>query len=1065
MRRKTLFAKYVIVLSMLIFFASGAFSQTIGAGGVVKDADTGEPLAGVSVFQKGVSTNGTMTDIDGNFSINVPKGATLTFSYIGYADIQLVAATNLVVSMKSTTNALNEVVAIGYGTQKKSLVTGAIAKVSGKALENKQFSRFDQALQGQAAGVIVMSSNGAPTSAPTVRIRGTSSINNSDPIYVVDGVILNGGIDYLNPNDVASIEVLKDAASAAIYGTRAANGVIIVTTKKGTFNSPIKVNYSGQTGFQNPIRKVRLANATQYAQLRNMSLLGDGNVPPFSDPAIFGTGTDWQDHMFSKNAPYNNQSVNLAGGTDNATYFLSMGYIGQKGIVSPEVAFNNSLSFTTNTSFKIGKYVSVGENLSYTYRKSNLGMNPNTEFGGPLTSALNLDPITPVYVDEQTAASGSQYQNPYILKAANGMYYGISSYVQNECTNPVAWAETQKGNYDYSHNIVGNAYIDIHPITGLNYRSQINVKKAFWGHEGFTPLYYLNANNNNTNQVSQGRNMETNLTWNWDNYISYDKTISLHTLGVMIGMSALRQDGQHMYMTYVGEPITNREDASFNFNLPQAQRLGRASDDQIYSLVSYFGRIAYNYNEKYLFMGIIRRDGSSKFGANNRWGIFPSAQAGWVVTRENFFPQNTFVDNLKIRVSYGVNGNDMSLGNFQFQSMVLGGGDKNYVFGSDGILIGYSPSAPANPDLKWEQSASFNAGFDAMLFKNFTATFDYYNRKTIDMLMQPQIPAFAGFSASPWANVGNLTNWGVELELGYNKNFGKDFRLNLNGNISYNRNEVTFLGGGKKYIDGGVIWQNSTYPLTRIAVGHPVGAFYGYKNLGTFKTQEEINSYGYTDEKGVFQLYQPNAKPGDLKWWKNPDNKDVNDKGVKVISQGDRTFIGDPTPHWTYGLTVNLGWKNLDLMVFGQGVWGNQIFQAYRRLDLAKANYPIEALNAWTVLNPQSNYPRLSETDNNKNFSNPSDFYLQNGAYFRLKTLQLGYTIPKILTNSLGIERIRIFGSITNLLTLTKYTGFDPEVGGNTGVNANGQNNGNYGVDYAVYPQVRTFIFGLNIGI
>ena len=1054
--------KHLLIIFMILLVATGKIAAQNITGTVV-DAQNA-PIPGVTVAVKGANI-GTATDADGKFELNVPdaSGKTLVFSYLGYRTQEQAIGrdTRFNVTMQDDIKALEDVVVIGYGVQKKSLVTGAISKVTDQAIQNKQLNRLDAALQGLTSGVSVAQESGAPGANPTVRIRGITSTNNSDPLYVIDGVVMNGGIDYLNPNDIASIEVLKDAASGAIYGTRAGNGVIIVTTKKGNLNTPLRVSYNMQIGTQGPAKKLNLANATQYAMLRNESVINDGGQVPFPTPTIFGTGTNWQDQIFSNDALYQNHSISLNGGTDKSTYFVSLGYIGQQGIVAPDIAYTNSLSLTTNTSFKIGKYVTVGENLSYTHRKNNTSIGTNTEFGGPLSSAINLDPITPVYVDAQTAATEAQYKSPYILQAPNGQYYGISKYVGQEMTNPVADITRYKGNYWWSDNLVGNGYINVNPIKGLNLRSQINVKKGFWGQESFTPLFYLSANVNNTNQVSQWREMHQNMTWNWDNTISYDLKTGLHTLGLMAGMSSMRQDqGKFVGVRFDGEPATTSDNASFNYNLPQQQRLGFASDDQPYAMVSYFGRVNYNYDERYLFTGIIRRDGSTKFGSNNRWGTFPSAQFGWVATREKFFPQDTFLDNLKIRLSYGTVGNDMSLDNFQFISIISGGGRANTVFGNN-VVIGYAPSAPANPNLKWEQTKSFDAGFDAVLAKSFTLTFDYYNKKTTGMLQQVQIPGFAGYTAQPWANVGDMSNKGAEFELGYKKNLGNDFRIDVRGNIAYNKNEITYLGDGKEYLDGGPSFQNAAYQLTRMAVGHSVGAFYGFKEMGTFKSQAEIDAYGYSDDKGVWHLYQPNAKPGDFKWWKNPNNPDDNGQGP--IGQGDRTFIGDAVPHWLYGFNLNFAWKNWDLMAFGQGVWGNQIFQGYRRLDILAANYPIEALNAWTVLNPESNYPRLSDKDVNQNFANPSNFYLQSGAYFRLKTLQLGYSLPKALLNKIGFQRIRLFGSISNLFTITKYTGYDPEVGGHLGSSANGQNNGNYGVDYGIYPQARTFIFGLNV--
>jgi len=1008
--------------------------------GVVVDGQN-QPLPGVAVLVKGTSL-GTITNVDGKFTLNnIPDAAakTLVFSFIGYQTQEkaIGQATYFRVVMQESTKQIDEVVVVGYGVQKKSLVTGAISSVTAKEIDTKQLTRLDDALQGMTSGVNVAQSSGAPGSAPTIRIRGITSINNSDPLYVVDGVVMDGGLEYLNPNDIASIEVLKDAASCAIYGARASNGVVLVTTKKGKLDTPIHVNYNMQIGEQDVIKKVKLANATQYAELYNESLLNDGQVPAFSNPTSLGVGTNWQNEIF-KTAPYQSHNISVSGGSDKATYYVSAGFIDQKGIVAPDIAYDKRFSLTTNTSYKIGKYVTVGEYLDYTYDKNQTGLNTNSEFGGPLNSALNLDPLTPVYVN---ATVGSSYPQ-YALIAPNGMYYGISQYVGQEETNPLAYIQTQKGNYGWSDNLVGNAYIDVHPIKGLTIKSQINVKKAFWGSQSFTPLFYLNANNSNTNMVVQYGETDQNLSWNWDNTIDYSRTFGKHNFSVMLGSSALQITGYGMNITYQGEPVTNYQDASFNFALPQAQRLGSGYNNQDYTMSSLFSRVNYNYDQKYLFTGILRRDGSSKFGTNNLYAYFPSAQVGWVISREAFFPQNSFVDNLKLRGSYGVVGNDMSLAPFQYQSIIAGGGFNNYVFGPDQLAVGYSTTSPANPNLKWEQTTSFDGGFDAVLWKSFTLTFDYYSKKTTGMLLQVQIPLYEGYTAEPWSNVGDLSNKGYEIELGYNKHFGKDFRLNANVNFSYNKNEITYLGEGKQYLDGGSTFQNSTYPLTRTAVGQPFNAFYGFKELGVFHSQAEINNY----RNKAGNLIQPNAKPGDFKW------ADINGDGI--IDQSDRTFLGTPYAPYTYGATVTFGYKNWDFMVFGQGVWGNKIFQAYRRLDITTANYPLEALSAWTVANPNSNYPRMSIQDPNNNFRNPSNFYLQNGAYFRIKTIQVGYTLPKAWMTAIGFNSVRIYGSVSNLFTATKYTGYDPEVGGSS-----------YGIDRGIYPQARTYLIGLNVGI
>ena len=1008
--------------------------QEQSVSGMVTDA-LGDVLPGVTIVIKG-TTQGIITDFDGMYTMNnVPDDAVMVFSFVGMKtqEIAVAGKIKIDVSLEEESIGLDEVIAVGYGTQKKSVVTGSISVVKSDDVSNSKITRVDDALQGLTSGVTVAASSGAPGASPTIRIRGTTSINNSDPLYIVDGSVINDGIDYLNPNDIESIQVLKDAASASIYGSRASNGVIIVTTKKGK-EGVLQINYNMKAGFQGPIRKVDLANATEYAQLRNQSLINDGGTALFADPTSYGEGTNWQDEIFSNNAKYQDHSLSISGGSDKATYFTSLGYIDQQGIVAPSIAYNKKYSLTTNTSFKIGKYVTVGENLSYTYGKSQTGLNTNSEFGGPLSSALNLDPITSVYADDETASGYSDYA------VMNGdKYYGISDYVSQEITNPLAHIATQKGNYNWSHNLVGNAYIEIAPIEDLKFRSSISAKKSFWGSESYTPLYYLNASTSNTSNTSHYRQSDQNLIWNWDNTISYTKNINDHDFTLMVGTSSQKQTAQGINVTYVGEPALNADAASFNYSLSAANRIGSGYEDQDYSLYSYFSRLTYNYKEKYLFTGIIRRDGSSKFGSNNRYGIFPSASVGWVVTREDFFPDDSFVDNLKFRASYGVVGNEMSLGSFAYESLVSGG--RNYVLGNDDLTIGYATTRPANPDLMWEETHSIDIGFDALLFKSVNVTFDAYKKTTEGMLQEVQLPDYAGYTNAPYGNVGDMENRGLELEASYKRVVG-DYTFGVSGNISYLENEVTYLGSGKEYLDGGSTLQSSNYALTRTAVGHAIGSFYGFKELGVFHSQDEIDSYAYSDGT----LIQPNALPGDLKW------QDTTGDGG--ITSDDRTWIGDPTPNWTYGITFNMAWKNWDFLVFGQGVWGNEIFQGYRRLDIPAANYSVAALDAWTPTNSNSNYPRLTDSDPNNNYTNPSDFYIQSGAYFRIKNLQVGYTLPKVWINSIGLKKVRMYVSSSNLITLTKYDGYDPEVGGTS-----------YGIDRGIYPQARTFMFGLNVGL
>jgi TonB-linked SusC/RagA family outer membrane protein len=1026
-----------------ITYASSFSVATMGAvtiTGRVIDRN-GQPVIGAAVAEKG-TTNGISADVNGNFRLTVAgPTSVLVVSFLGY-DTQEVSVgnqTNLTITLTENVRALNEVVVVGYGTQRKSTVTGAISSVKASDIQNQQVVRVDQALQGRTSGVAVVQSSGAPGASPTVRIRGVTSINNSDPLYVIDGIIVdNGGIENINPNDVESIDVLKDA-SAAIYGSRASNGVIIVTTKKGR-QGPPKITYSGNVGFQGPVRKVQLANATQYATLRNEAVTNDAAtnsavVLPFANPASLGTGTNWQNKIFSNHALNQTHNLSISGASETVNYYTSFGYLDQQGVVMPDISNFKRLNFAANSSFKIKKWLTVGENLTLAYTRNQNNFNTNSVFGGPLISALNLDPLTPTVVTDVNSQPNAGIYNQYssqLVRNPAGLPYGISNYVAQEITNPLAYAQTVHGNYGYSSNLLGSAYLEITPIQGLKLRSQISAKQAYYGSVSFTPLYFLNSSANNLSNTSQYMENDGNFTWNWDNTATYTHTWGQHNFTALIGTTAQKESGAGVGGTFLGEPVNTFEQASPNFALPSTNRIANGFNNQPYTLASTFFRVTYDYNQKYLFTGIVRRDGSSRFGPNNLYGIFPSGEIGYVVSRENFFPKHIFLSFFKLRGSYGVLGNEMSLQPFQYTSTI--GSGRNYVFGPDVLNIGYSPNAPSNPDLRWEETRTADIGFDATLFNNVSVTFDIYRKLTKGMLQTVQLPSYSGFSGQPFSNVGDMENKGVELEVGYRSRIG-GLNYNVNGNISYNHNEVTYLGNQINYFTVGSV-QNATYEIGRTQVGQPVGAFYGFENLGVFHSQDEVNAY---QSNGA--MIQPNARPGDFKW------ADLDGDGK--ITPADRKFLGNPLPTFTYGFNLSADYHNFDIRVFGQGVWGNKIYQAYRRLDIAAANYPIEALQAWTASNTGSNYPRLTDLDPNNNYRNPSNFYLQNGAYFRIKTLQLGYTLSKKTLQAAHIDRARVYISSNNLATITGYKGFDPEISG--------------GIDMGIYPQARTFSIGLDV--
>lgn len=1033
---------FTLILFVSCTLFSPAFSQVseFQVNGKVTSKTDGLPLPGVIVTIEGTNI-GTSTDVNGNFTIRVPKpGAVLEFKQLGMATQTFVVnnANTINIALIESTSTLEEVVVVGYGTQKKSVVTGAISSVNSQAIENQVITRVEQALQGRASGLTIASSSGAPGASSTVRVRGTTTIGNSDPLYVVDGVVVDvGGIDYLNQNDIESIEVLKDAASAAIYGARAASGVILVSTKKGKAGS-MNVNYSGYYGTQKPVRRLDMLNATEYATLRNEASVGGGGNIIYSDPQSFGEGTNWQDALFNDNAGVQNHELSLSGGNDKSTFYTSFGLTDQEGIIASEISNYKRYNIRLNSAHKIKNWLNVGQNVGYSHIKSQGGLGTNTEFGGPLSSVLNLDPITPIIETDPEALSKPPYVSQPVVRDANGNPYAISQAVAQEMTNPFAYVQTQLGNFGWSDNIVGNVYAELEPLKGLKFKSSLGAKLAYWGGESFRPIFYLNPAQLSS-QTSFNRDRNQAFNWNLENTASYSKVIGQHSFTVLAGQgSYVDNNSSGLSLSFSNIAASTFDEASFNLKVPPTNRTTDAYEGINHTVSSLFGRVTYDFNEKYLFTGIIRRDGSSRFGSNNKYGYFPSASVGWVPSREDFWQENKIVNTLKVRGSYGVVGND-NLGDFRYISTV--GPNRNYVFGYDNYYIGYSPDAPANPDLRWEETSQLNIGLDAILFENFNFTFDWYNKKTTGILQQIAIPGYVGSTGQPWGNVADMENRGVEFELGYQKRFG-ELNLNLRSNLSFLQNEVTYLGEGKEFLEGGTNIQNSAYPVTRIANGQAIGSFYGFKTEGIFQNQAEINAY-----TGANGLIQPNARPGDFRY------ADLTSDGK--IDQADRTFIGDPTPNVTYGLTLNAAYKNFDLLVFGQGVGGNQIYQGIRRLDIPNANWQSKALDRWTGEGTSNTYPRLSTDDPNKNFSNPSSFFLENGDYFRIKTLQIGYSLPTSLIQKAGLAKARIYVSSNNLVTFTKYTGFDPEIG--TG--------GSYGIDRGIYPQSRSFLFGLNIGL
>ncbi len=1031
------------IMMFALFLSTTLHAQSQKFSGTVVD-ETGEPIIGASITVKGQKT-GSVTDVDGNFQIQAAPGSTIVVSYIGFTAKEAKAADNLKITLQEDHQTLADVVVVGYGVQKKSVVTASIAKVSADDLNGTAPVRVDNALKGLASGVTVTSASGQPGASSQVRIRGIGTINNSDPLYIVDGMPIEGGIDYLNPSDIQSIEVLKDAASGAIYGTRAANGVILVTTKGGE-KGKVHVNYNFSYGWQNPWKHRDVLNATEYAVMMNEGLVNAGQAPIYDDPYSYGEGTDWQDEVFNNNAGVVNHEINVSGASDRLNYYLSAGYYHQDGIVGGNYNRSNyrRMTLRSNTSYILFdntkdrewlNKLTIASNISYA-RVQNKSIDANSQWGSPLGSALYLSPILKPTVSGADADNqAALYGKDYMLYDRNGNMYTIPGSSYQEMNNPLAMLSLP-GDDNWSHKFVANFSADLNIGWGVKYRISYGADLSFWGADGYTKLYYLSGNNRAT-ITNAHQTSDRGTVWQLENVLTWDKKIGKHSINAVLGQSALESTGMNLYASLqnlkdITKPYMN------NTSADQSRGEMSASGGPAYkhTLSSYFFRASYNYDERYMAQVTVRRDGSSRFGANNRYATFPSFSLGWNVINEPYFKAPSWLSNLKVRGSWGKNGND-NIGDFTYAAWTSS--PYNSVFGrSETVVNGVQAGALANPDLKWEESIQTDLGLDFGFFDNaLTFTVDWYSKKTSGMIISMPIPNYVGADA-PLGNVGDMKNEGVEFELGYKWRVGTA-NFHVKGNASYLKNTLTNLGNTSGYLE--LDNMQNTGTITRATNGEPFPYFYGYKTNGIFQTVEEVNAY--TNSKG--ELIQPNAKPGDVRF--------VDVDGDGAITAADRTKIGKGMPDWTYGFTFGAEWKGFDFMFMLQGTIGNDIYDATRRTDVRPANLPSYMLNRWTGPGTSNKYPRFVVGDATNWQS--SDLYITDGSYLRLKNIQLGYTLPANLTRRIFVNKLRLFVAAENLITFTKYAGYDPEISsGGTSL----------GVDYGVYPQSRTFTVGFNLG-
>ena len=1060
-----------MLLALMVSMATNA-QQVLGT---VTD-ESGEPVIGASVVEKGNPQNGTITNIDGQFTLRVKEGTPIIISYIGYDSQELRASGNMKIVLRENSQTLQDVVVIGYGVQKKSVVTASIAKVSSDDLDGKTRLRADDALKGMAAGVNVTSASGQPGSKSMIRIRGIGTINSSEPLYIIDGMPTDqNGMESVNPGDIESMEVLKDAASGAIYGARAANGVILVTTKKGKLGKA-QINYNFSYGWQSAWKKRDVTGATDYAILQNERRVQNGMAPLYADPynlkdangeAINGFGTNWQDLLFNDNAPIVQHDVSVSGASEKVNYYLSMGYFTQDGIVGGNFGQSNydRLTIRSNNQFNLIdatkernflNKLDLGANISY-MRVHNTGIDSNSTWGSPLGSALYLAPTLPVTLKGQLALDMIDRYAAYDLyRDENGNPYTIPGFIgsYNEQNNPIAMMQGNP-NKNWSHKFMPKFSIDLQLWDELKYHFTYSAELSFWGYNGATlQKYYLSGNNNSDHTQAQAYK-GNNTTWQVENTLTYDKMFGKHTIGIVLGQSALKFKGDELGGSHWN--LVNTEKPSIDYTTGGNLELSTDADGKVtgakslvgiwggpyteHRLASLFARLSYNYDERYMLQATIRRDGSSRFGSNNKYGTFPSFSVGWNVMNEAFMETTRdLLSNLKLRASWGKNGND-NIGDFAYTTLTEMGGSSNYYYGQTATMTyGSKANRLANEDLKWEESEQTDLGIDFGFFNNqLTFTVDYYMKKTNGMIIDMPIPSYVG-ERRPLANVGDMKNSGWEFELGYKWSIG-DARFAVKGNASYLKNELTNLGNDTGFLNYGI--SQFSDGGARAENGQPFPFFYGYKTNGILQNQAEANDYN--------SKYGTSSKPGDFRFIDtNNDNK---------ITSDDRTNIGNGTPDWSFGLNFDAEWKGFDLGVFLQGVSGVDVFDATYRQDISSGNYPTWVLQRWTGEGTSNTVPTIGDS---KNWV-CSDMYIQDGSYLRLKNLTLGYTLPRSLTNRIGISRLRIYGRAENLVTWTKYWGFDPEIGAGFDNNSQKHNTEFTGIDYGIYPQARTYTLGINV--
>lgn len=1045
---KTSLKFVVLVMALLMaqtMVTGAALSAKVVTGKVVSATD-GEELIGATVQVQGTQT-GTVTDFEGNFKVNANEGQSLVVSYVGFFSktVKVGSESHYDIQLEEDKKSLDEVVVIGYGVQKKKLVTGATLQVKGDDVAKLNTSNPLQALQGQTPGMTIISESGQPGEGLKVNIRGLGTTGSSGPLYIIDGV--RGDIATVNPADIESIDVLKDAASAAIYGSQSANGVVLVTTKSGKEGRSV-VAFDGYYGWQTAPRKIEMLNASQYMAIMNEQNLNSGNSVYDWDNIksiwrydaegnkLGVIDTDWVDQMFKDNAQTYSGNLSISGGSQKGNYALSLGYLEQEGIVGGrDVSNYERYNFRVNSEYQvIDNFLKVGEQVSFIYYKKN-GISVGNQYNNTLRSAFGTSPLAPVYSDN------GRYGSPY-NDTSNSDWYNADG-------NPYGAMMTNTNNKTQNMTLTANAFAEMEFIKNLKFRTTLGVKYDSNNYRSFTPMYHFSVYSLNDTRTGVSQSASDGLGITWTNTLSYNFKLAEHNIDAMVGYEVYRTEGQSIYgangslrdgfdtwkYAYLSNGTATNSEGGLSVS-------GTPWDEE--RMVSYFGRVGWNWKERYMATATVRRDGSSRFAKGHRFGTFPSISAGWVVTNESFMePVTSVMDYFKLRASWGQVGNQ-NIGNYMYLApMSFSNLYYNFgtTLGSDGDVWGARPTRLGNEDITWETSEQFDLGFDArFLDQRLNVNFDFYIKTTKDWLVQPPVLATVGTGA-PFINGGDVKNTGVELALSWNDVIGQDFRYYVNVNGAYNKNKVGNIPNEDGIIHGqsNMLYDNST-EFYRASNGEPIGYFWGFKTAGLFQNQQDIDQW-VAAGNGVLQA---TPQPGDVKYY------DINHDGM--INDADKVNLGNGMPDFNYGFSLGFDWRGLDFSVTANGQVGNDIVQSYRNVGSTTANYTTQILDRWTGEGTSNKVPRVTNTNVNYQFS---DLFIQDGDFLRISNITLGYDFSKLLRTKY-ISQCRVYAQVQNALTFTKYDGMDPEIG-------YGMDGWVSGIDLGYYPRPRTILFGVNL--